>query len=75
MDLGFATHATHPSMRLVFLVASLSDDRTSLTVEGPPNGRVYPPGPGFIYLSVGGVSSRGAMVMVGSGAGPPVAGM
>jgi hypothetical protein len=46
MDLGFSTHAFHSSSHLVFLTANLSAERTSLTVQTPPNNRVYPPGPG-----------------------------
>ncbi|KAJ6544325.1 hypothetical protein B0H19DRAFT_1076446 [Mycena capillaripes] len=38
----------------------------------PPNNRVYPPGPGYIFLTVGETTSVGAPVMVGSGTSPPV---
>ncbi|KAJ7261183.1 glyoxal oxidase precursor [Mycena rebaudengoi] len=76
MDLGFSTHAFHPGARLVFLDATLSRDRRSLTITSPPNNRVYPPGPdmslGFIYLTVGDTTSVGAHIMIGSGASPPV---
>ncbi|KAJ7269893.1 glyoxal oxidase precursor [Mycena rebaudengoi] len=72
MDLGFSTHAFHPGARLVFLDATLSRDRRSLTITSPPNNRVYPPGPGYIYLTVGDTTSVGAHVMIGSGASPPV---
>jgi hypothetical protein len=73
IDLGFITHATHNTNRLVFLVASLSSDRTTLTVTGPPNNMIYPPGPGWIYFTLDGVSSAGAQVIVGSGLPPPQA--
>ncbi|KAJ7269900.1 glyoxal oxidase precursor [Mycena rebaudengoi] len=72
MDLGFSTHAFHPGARLVFLHATLSKDRRSLTITSPPNNRVYPPGPGYIYLTVGNTTSAGTHVMIGSGASPPV---
>ncbi|KAF8907403.1 glyoxal oxidase precursor [Mucidula mucida] len=72
MDLGFSSHAFHSSSRLVFMTASLSEDRTTLTVLSPPNNRVYPPGPGFIFVTVDDVTSTGVQVMVGSGASPPV---
>lgn len=52
MDLGFSSHAFHSSSRLVFLVAELSSDNTSLTITTPPNNRVYPPGPGVYPLLV-----------------------
>ncbi|EIM88141.1 glyoxal oxidase precursor [Stereum hirsutum FP-91666 SS1] len=72
MDLGFSSHAFHSSARLVFMNATLSSDRTELTFTTPPNGRVYPPGPATIFLTVDDVSSPGVRVMMGSGAAPPV---
>ncbi|KAJ7269894.1 glyoxal oxidase N-terminus-domain-containing protein [Mycena rebaudengoi] len=72
MDLGFSTHAFHAGARLVFLHATLSNNRRSLTITSPPNNRVYPPGPGYIYVTVGNATSVGVHVMVGSGASPPV---
>ncbi|KAK7451010.1 hypothetical protein VKT23_012687 [Stygiomarasmius scandens] len=72
IDLGFSTHAFHSSSRLVFMDAELSEDHTTLEIQTPPNNRVYPPGPAWIYLTVDGVTSTGTPVMVGSGAAPPV---
>ncbi|KAJ6514702.1 glyoxal oxidase precursor [Mycena vulgaris] len=72
MDLGFSSHAFHSSARLVFLDAILSKDKRSLTITSPPNNRVYPPGPAFIFLTVGETTSVGSHVMMGSGANPPV---
>ncbi|KAJ6579619.1 glyoxal oxidase N-terminus-domain-containing protein [Mycena vulgaris] len=72
MDLGYSSHAFHSSSRLVWLEARLSRDRKSLQISSPPNNRVYPPGPGYIFLSVGDTTSAGVHVMVGSGASPPV---
>jgi len=72
MDLGFSSHAFHSSARLVFMEATLSLDRKTLTITSPPNNRVYPPGPAFIFVTIDGVTSTGAHVMVGSGASPPV---
>jgi len=72
MDLGFSSHAFHSSSRLVFMTAELSNDRKSLTVMSPPNNRVYPPGPAFIYVTIDDVTSVGKQVMVGTGASPPV---
>jgi len=60
-------------MRLVFMEAQLSPDRKSLTILSPPNNRVYPPGPAYVFLTVDGVTSTGVQVMVGSGNTPPVA--
>ncbi|KAM5542440.1 hypothetical protein V8D89_003899 [Ganoderma adspersum] len=71
MDLGFSSHAFHSSARLVFMDATISADRRSLTFVTPPNGRVYPPGPATIFLTVDDVTSEGAWVMVGSGNSPP----
>jgi Domain of unknown function (DUF1929) len=70
MDLGYVTHAVHSNSRLVNLDASLEGN--ALKVTGPPNGNVYPPGPGWLYVLVDGVPSKGIKVMVGDGHGPPV---
>lgn len=71
MDLGFATHGVHMDQRAVQLTCSLSG--TSLTVTGPPNANVYPPGPGHLYvLTSAGVPSTATRTLVGTGAGPPV---
>ncbi|KAJ7765152.1 hypothetical protein B0H14DRAFT_3895282 [Mycena olivaceomarginata] len=72
IDLGFSTHAFHSSGRLVFMDHTLSPNRRSLTITSPPNNRVYPPGPAYIFVTVGDTTSIGAHVMVGSGANPPV---
>ncbi|KAI0832917.1 glyoxal oxidase N-terminus-domain-containing protein [Trametes gibbosa] len=71
MDLGFSTHAFHSSARLVFMDATISRDRKSLTFTTPPNGRVFPPGPATIFLTIDDVSSEAAWVMMGSGRSPP----
>lgn len=73
MDFGYVTHAVHANSRLVYLVSSLStSDGTTLSITGPPNGNIYPPGPGWIFVVVDGVPSKGTKVMVGNGQGPPV---
>ncbi|KAJ7165639.1 glyoxal oxidase N-terminus-domain-containing protein [Mycena crocata] len=72
MDLGYSSHAFHSSSRLVWLEAILSSDHKSLQISSPPNNRVYPPGPGYIFLTAGDTTSVGFHVMVGSGASPPV---
>lgn len=73
MDLGYVTHAVHANSRLVYLKSLLSDDdRLTLTITAPPNGNVYPPGPGFIYVVVDGVPSIGRRLLVGDGKGPVV---
>ncbi|KAJ7892811.1 glyoxal oxidase N-terminus-domain-containing protein [Mycena olivaceomarginata] len=72
IDLGFSTHAFHSSGRLMFMDFTLSPNRRSLTITSPPNNRVYPPGPAYIFVTVGDTTSAGAHVMVGSGANPPV---
>jgi hypothetical protein len=70
MDLGYVTHAVHANSRLVYLAASLSANKLSVT--GPPDGKIYPPGPGWLFVVVDGVPSRGVKVVVGDGAGPVV---
>lgn len=72
MDLGYVTHAVHANSRLVYLVNSLETDQETLTVTGPPNANVYPPGPAWIYVVVDGVPSVGMKVMIGDGKGPDV---
>jgi len=72
MDLGYVTHANHANSRLVYLASSLSEDKKTLTITGPPNGNVYPPGPAWLYFIVNGVPSKGVRTMVGDGSGPPV---
>ena len=71
MDLGFSSHAFHSSARLVFMEATISLDRKSLTFDTPPNGKIYPPGPATVFLTVNDVTSEGAWVMMGSGNSPP----
>ncbi|KAI0822841.1 copper radical oxidase [Trametes gibbosa] len=72
MDLGYVTHAVHANSRLVYLESSLSSDKGTLTITAPPNGNIYPPGPGFIYVVVDGVPSVGVKVLVGDGKSPAV---
>ncbi|KAI9069103.1 copper radical oxidase [Trametes sanguinea] len=72
MDLGYVTHAVHANSRLVYLEHSLSDDKETLTITGPPNGNIYPPGPAFIYVVVDDVPSVGMKLLVGDGKGPAV---
>ncbi|KAF9467904.1 copper radical oxidase [Collybia nuda] len=72
IDLGFSSHGFHSSSRLVFMDAVLSRDRKSITITSPPNNRVFPPGPAYIFLTVDDVTSVGAHVLVGDGGAPPV---
>ncbi|THH09352.1 hypothetical protein EW145_g2082 [Phellinidium pouzarii] len=73
MDLGYVTHAVHANSRLVYLVnAPDASDAGTLSVTGPPNANVYPPGPAWIFLVVDGVPSIGTRVMIGDGKGPEV---
>ncbi|RPD67533.1 glyoxal oxidase precursor [Lentinus tigrinus ALCF2SS1-6] len=71
MDLGFSTHGFHAGARLVLMDSEISSDGKSLTFVTPPNGRVYPPGPATVFLTVDNVTSEGAWVMMGSGNSPP----
>lgn len=73
MDLGFATHAVHMDQRYLKLVSTLSTDKKTLTVTGPPTARLYPPGPGFLYVVTdAGVPSFGHKTIIGTGTSPPV---
>ncbi|KAI0636680.1 copper radical oxidase [Trametes polyzona] len=72
MDLGYVTHAVHANSRLVYLESVLSSDGQTLTVTAPPNGNIYPPGPGFIYVVADEVPSVGRRVLVGDGKSPAV---
>ena len=73
MDLGFSTHGVHMDQRLVKLESTLSSDKTQLTVTGPANGRIYPPGPAFLYVVIDtGVPSFGHKTLIGTGESPPV---
>ena len=71
MDLGFSTHGFHMNARLVFMQGTIAPDGKSLTFVTPPNGRIYPPGPATVFLTVDDVTSEGAWVMMGSGNSPP----
>ncbi|KAF7311483.1 Copper radical oxidase [Mycena kentingensis (nom. inval.)] len=70
MDFGFVTHAVHANSRLVYLDHTLSGNE--LSVVGPPDGKVYPPGPGWVFVLVDGVPSEALHVMIGDGKGPKV---
>lgn len=70
MDFGYVTHAVHADSRYVELLSSLSD--STVTATGPPNGYIYPPGPGWLLVVVDGVPSKAVKVMVGSGQSPEV---
>lgn len=73
MDLGFETHGVHMDQRLVQLTATLSANKLSLTVTGPPSSAHYPPGPAFLYIVTdAGVPSFGHKTIIGTGASPPV---
>jgi len=71
MDLGYVTHANHANSRMVYL-ETLPRQGSSLFITGPPNGTIYPPGPGWLYIVVDGIPSEGTKVMVGDGQRPPV---
>ncbi|KAF9467902.1 copper radical oxidase [Collybia nuda] len=72
IDLGFSSHSFHSSSRLVFMNAVLARDRKSVTITTPPNNRIFPPGPGYIFLTIDGVTSVGAQVIIGDAKAPPV---
>ncbi|KAG9226218.1 hypothetical protein CCMSSC00406_0005129 [Pleurotus cornucopiae] len=71
MDLGFITHSVHANSRLVYLTHQLSTVN-SFVVSGPKDEGIYPPGPAWLAVVVGGVPSQLVEVMVGDGRSPPV---
>jgi Galactose oxidase-like, Early set domain len=73
MDFGFSTHGVQMDQRLVHLDATLSLNRRSLSIRAPPNPRIYPPGPAYLFVVTNtGVPSFGHKLIVGTGASPPV---
>ncbi|GAA5973306.1 hypothetical protein JCM11641_003065 [Rhodosporidiobolus odoratus] len=70
IDIGYSTHGVHMSNRYVELETSLSGKK--LTIKGPKNTGIYPPGPGWLYILADGVPSKGLKTMVGPGNSPPV---
>ncbi|PFH54121.1 copper radical oxidase [Amanita thiersii Skay4041] len=70
MDFGFVTHAVHANSRLVYLKSTLEGDQ--LKVTGPPNGNIYPPGPGYLFLIIDDIPSQGVKIMIGDGRSPYV---
>ena len=70
MDFGYVTHAVHANSRLVYLVSSVSNGE--VTVTGPPDGNIYPPGPGWLMVVADGVPSEAVKVMIGDGRSPEV---
>ncbi|CAE6482201.1 unnamed protein product [Rhizoctonia solani] len=71
MDLGFITHSVHMDQKAVELVSTLSADRRTLTIVGPPNAPIYSPGPGWIFVVVDDIPSVAQRLMIGTGASPP----
>ncbi len=71
MDLGFITHSVHANSRLVYLKHQVSTTN-SFVVSGPKDEGIYPPGPAWLAVVVGGVPSQLVEVMVGNGHSPPV---
>ncbi|KAK2466715.1 hypothetical protein APHAL10511_000973 [Amanita phalloides] len=70
MDFGFITHGVHANTRRVVLEHTLQGN--TLTVKGPPNGSIYPPGPAYLHVLVDDIPSEGVKVMIGSGESPAV---
>ena len=64
---GFVTHALHMSHRMLFLDGEGWEGgkiEQVITVKGPPNNNVAPPGPYVVYVVVDGVPGVGQFVMV-----------
>ncbi|KDQ22213.1 hypothetical protein PLEOSDRAFT_1109334 [Pleurotus ostreatus PC15] len=73
MDLGFATHGVHMDQKLVQLQSTLSRNKKTLQITAPRDGRLFSPGPGFLFIVTNeGVPSVGHKVLIGTGASPPV---
>ncbi|KIK59533.1 hypothetical protein GYMLUDRAFT_60089 [Collybiopsis luxurians FD-317 M1] len=71
MDFGYVTHGVHANSRMVYLDVTGRSGNT-LTIKGPPNGGVYPPGPGFLCIVEDGVPSPCVKILIGDGKGPEV---
>ncbi|GAA5979735.1 hypothetical protein JCM10908_003026 [Rhodotorula pacifica] len=71
LDVGYSTHGVHMSQRWVELDATLNS-QTKLTIRGPKNTGLYPPGPGWLVVLADTVPSVMKKVMVGPGSSPPV---
>ncbi|CAF1630160.1 unnamed protein product [Didymodactylos carnosus] len=63
MDLGLHTHAVGMHLRSVELDAKLINNN-QLVITMPKNGKIYPPGPGFIFFVVDGVPSKAEKTIV-----------
>ncbi|KAK5717124.1 hypothetical protein LTR15_009013 [Elasticomyces elasticus] len=64
---GFVTHAVHMSQRMAFLGTNgwkAGAGQQLITVTGPPNNNVAPPGPYVVYVVVDGVPGVGQFIMV-----------
>ncbi|KAG8779979.1 hypothetical protein FRC12_023624 [Ceratobasidium sp. 428] len=76
MDLGFSTHGVHMDQRMVSLDFKLQMlgkvGEPMLTITGPPNADIYPPGPAYIAVLVNKVVSPMCKILIGDGKGPPV---
>lgn len=70
MDFGTVTHAVHANSRMVYL--QIERTGNILNCNAPPKEAIYPPGPGWLFVIVNGIPSKGLHVMVGDGRGPPV---
>ncbi|CAK5277326.1 unnamed protein product [Mycena citricolor] len=70
MDFGYVTHTVHANSRLVYL--EFEHTGSQFTITAPPNGMIYPPGPGWVFVVVDGMCSEGALTLVGNGEGPVV---
>jgi hypothetical protein len=53
-------HGVNYNNRMVELDATLTG--TTLTIKGPPNANIYPPGPAWLYVIIGGVPSLASKV-------------
>jgi len=72
IDLGYHTHAVSLDSKYVGLVSTYNAAAGTLTVTGPPNSYIYPPGPAWLYIVGDGIPSTGSKVLIGNGNGPPV---
>jgi len=68
---GFTTHAMNMGQRSMQLnnTYTVQSDGTIIvhTAQPPPNPNLFQPGPGFLFVTIGGVPSNGSFVTVGSG--------
>ncbi|RUS28092.1 hypothetical protein BC938DRAFT_482339 [Jimgerdemannia flammicorona] len=64
VNTGFVTHSLHMSQRYVVLRSRVLEDGNQLEVVAPPTNSLFPPGPGWLFVTNRGVPAVGVQVMM-----------